>query len=484
MAGHKSRIVVSLTILLMAALVRGQAPPSTGPAEKPPLTAPEIEQLVAPIALYPDALLSQIFMAATYPLEVVQADRWAREHKDLTGEKLTAELEKQSWDPSVKSLVNFPQVLSMMNDKIELTMKLGDAFIDQQPDVMKAVQKLRAKAKAEGNLQSNQQQNIIVETAESPSPVPPQTTVIVEQAPTEIIRIEPADPQVIYVPTYSPAVVYGPWPYPAYPPAPYYPPGYIASNMISFGVGVACGAAWGYAWGHADWNHGDIDVDVNRNANFNSNIDRSKYQQNIQNRQTNIQNRQGNLQAGQGAWQHDPQHRQGVPYRSNASNQRFGNANQSAQAVQARDAYRGRAETGRQDLARGAADQYRGNAGVRPGAGGGGVQDRAAAGRGSVQNRAGTAPPARTGAAQQNRPAATPANRTGSAGGGAFSGVDRGGAAARTESQRGQASRSASPAPRSSVSSTPRSAPAAQRSAPQRSAPSRSAGGGGGARRR
>ena len=168
----------------------------------------EIEQLVAPIALYPDSLVSQILMASTYPLEVVQADRWVKANKTLKGDALTAALEKQPWDPSMKSLVNFPQVLAMMSEKLDLTQRLGDAFLAQQKDVMDAVQRLRAKAQAQGNLQTTKEQTVIVEQPE---------------AQTTVIKIEPADPQVVYVPSYNPTVVYGAWPYPAYPPYAYYP---------------------------------------------------------------------------------------------------------------------------------------------------------------------------------------------------------------------------------------------------------------------
>src|SRR5258706_15738694 len=205
--------------------------------DKPPLKQEELEQLLAPIALYPDPLITQVLMASTYPLELVQADRWAKAHKDLKDAALTTALEKETWDASVKSLVNFPTVLAMMSEKLDLTMKLGDAFIAQQADVMSTIQRLRAKAKATGNLESNDNQVITVQAP--PLPSPPVRVQQTTPPPTEIIVIQPAQPQVIYVPTYSPTVVYGPWPYPAYPPAPYYPPGYGAWNMMSFGLRVA-----------------------------------------------------------------------------------------------------------------------------------------------------------------------------------------------------------------------------------------------------
>jgi hypothetical protein len=227
---------------------------------KPNLKQEELDQLLAPIALYPDSLLTQILMASTYPLDIVQADKWIKKNKKLKGDALAVELEKQPWDPSVKSLVNFPDVLSMMSDKLDLTQKLGDAFLAQQKDVMNTIQKLRAKAKAAGNLKTTKEQVVKVEQ--------------------EVIIIESPSPEVVYVPSYNPTVVYGAWAYPAYPPAPYYPAGYGAAAFVT---GVAVGAAWGYAWGNANWHGGDVNVNVNKNANINNNINRSQYQQKYQN---------------------------------------------------------------------------------------------------------------------------------------------------------------------------------------------------------
>ena len=236
------------------------------------LNPEEMEQLVAPIALYPDALVSQILIASTYPLEIVQAERWAKANTTLKGEALTRALEAQSWDPSVKSLVNFPQVLAAMSEKLDVTLKLGDAFLAQQKDVLNAIQRLRARAQAQGTLKTTKEQTVIVEQ-------PAVQTTVVEQpaAPTTVIRIEPTDPQVVYVPTYNPTVVYGAWPYPAYPPYsyyPYYPYGYVAAGALAFTAGVALAAAWGYAWGGCNWHGGDVDIDVNRNTNLNRNINR------------------------------------------------------------------------------------------------------------------------------------------------------------------------------------------------------------------
>ncbi len=236
-------------------------------------------------------------MASTYPLEIVQADRWVQANKDLKGDALAAALEKQPWDPSVKSLVNFPQVLSMMSEKLDVTVKLGDAFIADQKSVMDTVQSLRAKAQAQGNLKTTSEQQVIVEQV-------PDTA-------TKVIVIQQVNPQVIYVPVYSPTVVYGPWWYPAYPPYPYYPPrppAYVPGPGIWFGVGFTMGVAWGYAWGGCNWRRGNVNVNVNQNININNNyINRNNY--------TKIQGGNGN------SFQHNPAHRRGVAYGDQATAQ-------------------------------------------------------------------------------------------------------------------------------------------------------------------
>src|SRR5262249_6657402 len=189
-------ITIALALLLAApSLPRAQQP---GPAGPPPFKPEELEQIVAPIALYPDPLIAQIFMASTYPLEIVQAARFAKANPNLKGDALNDELKKQTWDDSVKSLVSFPQVLEMMDNQLEWMQQLGDAVLAQQKDTMDAIQRLRAKAQSAGNLKSTEQQNVVVEQAEG---LPQQT----------IIRIEPANPQVIFVPTYNPTIVYGAW---------------------------------------------------------------------------------------------------------------------------------------------------------------------------------------------------------------------------------------------------------------------------------
>ena len=419
-------IIVLLAIPPPALLAQNATPAEFKPEE--------LEQLLAPIALHPDSLVSQILMASTYPLEVVQADRFAKQNAKLKGDALTAALEKQDWDPSVKSLVNFPQVLTMMSEKLDWTQKLGDAFLADQKKVLDTIQSLRAKAQAAGNLQSTKEQNVIVEE--------------------KIIKIESTSPQVVYVPTYNPTVVYGAWPYPAYPPYYYYPPGYVASRALWFGAGVAAGAAWGYAWGNCNWNGGDVDVDVNRNTNINNNINRDQAKQKMQERgQVN--------QKGQGKWQHNPENRKGVSYRDQGTAQKYNRASTS-DSIKSREQFRGRADQGRQDLAGGGAGDRggasgQGGIGDRGGSPGdrGGVSDRSSpGGQGGLGDRGGGGGGSgdRGGAGQPGGGRAGTADRGGASGlggdsgsrGGAFQGVDRGGSAARTASARGSASRSSS----------------------------------------
>jgi Protein of unknown function (DUF3300) len=199
----------------------------------------ELDQLVAPIALHPDPLLAQLLMASTYPLEIVQAARFVKDNPKLQSDQLNEALKQHTWDDSVKSMVFFPQVLTMMNDKLDWLQKLGDAFLAQQQDLMAAVQRMRARAQAAGQLKSTPEQKVIVEPAATPTPPPPPagapvapppptvqtlpappSTVQVVQAPPTVIRIEPADPQVVYVPSYNPTVVYGAWRIPPTHPTP------------------------------------------------------------------------------------------------------------------------------------------------------------------------------------------------------------------------------------------------------------------------
>ncbi len=308
------------------ALAAEQAP-APGDVAAPKLSSAQLEQLAAPVALYPDSLLAQVLMASTYPLEVVDAARWVKANPKLKGQALDAAVQKQSWDPSVKSLVKFPQVLQMMDEKLDWTEKLGNAFLAQPQDVMDATQRLRAKAVAEGHLKSSKQQTVKVETAPGSS--------------SKIIVVQPAQPDVVYVPSYNPTVVYGPWPYPAYPPYAWYPPGYVAgAAVLSFGVGVAVGSS---LWGYPDWHHGDVDIDVNNYAHFNGGHPPPPPPPPPHGGgQTPAGTRPGS-----DVWSHNPAHRGNVPYGTPDVARRFqrpaqGGISPAQQRINAREAFRGR----------------------------------------------------------------------------------------------------------------------------------------------
>ena len=341
----------------------------------------EIEQLVAPIALYPDALVAQILMASTYPLEVVLAARWSKANPNLKGKALEDALQKQTWDGSVKSLTAFPQVLAMLYEKLDMTQKLGDAFLAQQKEVLDAVQRLRARADAAGNLKSGKE--LTVSKA--------------QEAGTTIIKIEPANPEVLYVPTYDPAVVYGAWPWPAYPPYYYYPTypygWYPGTAFWGFTAGIIIGGA---LWGNCNWGGGNVHIDHHKYNNFN---------------RTNISD---------GNWRHNVEHRKGVGYRDQATRDRFGG---QRAGVDTREQFRGRADQGRRDIARGGADGFR-QAGVSDRASGLGERGGASANRGSVADR-GSSFGDRRGMSDR---------------GGGFSGAGGGGGATRDFSSRGSSS--------------------------------------------
>jgi Protein of unknown function (DUF3300) len=207
-----------------------QPPNITAPAvpDQPVLKLPELDALVAPIALYPDPLLANVLMASTYPLEVVRAERWVNQNKNLKEDALKSEAEKQEWDASVKSLVAAPSVLQMMSERLDWTQKLGEAFLAQEQDVMDAVQRMRARAYDRKKLVTTKEQVVSVK----------------EEQNRQVISIEPAVPDTLYVPYYEPQVVYGDWPYADYPAYPYYwgYPGYIAAGVIA--TGLAFGGAY------------------------------------------------------------------------------------------------------------------------------------------------------------------------------------------------------------------------------------------------
>jgi hypothetical protein len=296
--------------------IAGIAMPTIARAQTPAkVSSQQLDSLTAPIALYPDALLAQVLMAATFPQQINEAAQWSKANPQQHGDDAVKAVASESWDPSVQSLVAFPQVLATMASKPEWVTQLGNAFLAQPNDVMDSVQRLRKQAQQAGNLKTNEQQKVVVE----------QST----------IQIVPANPQVVYVPTYNPTVVYGVWPYPAYPPV-YVPPPPGYAIATGFATGLAFGAGVAVAnslWGGFNWNNHDVNINVNRynninvnnrinanstTANWNRNESINRTNANFNRSNTNINN--ANLN------------------RANLNNANVNNANLSAQ----RDAYRGR----------------------------------------------------------------------------------------------------------------------------------------------
>lgn len=276
------RMIFIIILLVMPAGTMAQVEGNSDQAYK--FSKEELTQMLAPIALYPDSLTAQILIASTYPLEVVEADRWRSKNLQLKGDELDAALQNRDWDPGIKSLCHFPDILKSMSDKLDQTRKLGDAFLAQEEEVMATIQELRNKARDQGNLNTTNEQKVVVEK--------------------EIIRIEPANPQVIYVPVYDPAYVYGPWWYPAYPPYYwYYPAGYYSGAYIGFAPSIFIGLNV-FPWVWFDWSYHRVHIDINRTRSFHRypvrRVDR------------------GNV------WSHNPQHRRGVAYRDQRTGERFG----------------------------------------------------------------------------------------------------------------------------------------------------------------
>jgi hypothetical protein len=281
-------------------MVYAQAAPQQGASsgqDAPKIPNDQLDSLVAPIALYPDPLLSQVLVASTYPLEIIQLQQWMAQHKDLKGDALTTAVQKEDWDPRIQAMSVLPDAVKQLADNIKWTTDLGNAFLAQQADVMDAVQRMRMKAKNAGNLKSTEQQKVEVQTVES------KTVVVIQQA----------NPQIVYVPSYNPVVVYGPPVYP-YPPIYYPPPGYYAAGVaIAFGVGIAIGAAYHGGWGYGcGWGHSSININVNNN--YVSHYNRTNI---------NNGNRVSHHNNG-GTWQHNPQHRGGAPYSNRATATQYG----------------------------------------------------------------------------------------------------------------------------------------------------------------
>ena len=281
--------------IFFAQAQEGQPPVDT------PLPPEQLDSLVAPVALYPDLLLGQVLAASTYPLQIVEAGRWIQQNSSLQGQALVQAAAKQHWDASIQALVVFPSVVQQMDQNLQWTTALGNAFLAQPQDVMASVQRMRMKAQQDGALNSNEQQSVQTKNIDGQN----------------AIVIEPANPQVIYVPTYNPTAVYGPPPdYYPYPAMSYPSTGaVIAASAISFGAGIAlgaafsgcCGPGWGWGWG-CNWGpRGAVIV----NNNF---FGRYGYA------------RPYGTRAGTGAWTHNPAFRGRVPYSSAAVSNRYGSA--------------------------------------------------------------------------------------------------------------------------------------------------------------
>jgi Protein of unknown function (DUF3300) len=316
----------------------------------PPIPNDQLDALVSPIALYPDPLLSQVLVASTYPLEIIQLQQWLAQHKDLKEDALVAAVEKENWDPSIQGMAALPDAVKQLAENIKWTTDLGNAFLAQQSDVMDAVQRMRAKAKDAGNLKSNEQMKVETRVVES------KTVVVIEQA----------SPEVVYVPSYNPTVVYGPPVYP-YPPIAYP----IATAAISFGIGVAMGAAWGGGWGYNSGWGSNNNITINNNNNFvNHNNNRNNVNGGNRNNinggdrnninggnRNNGNNRPSQRPAGGNSnWQHNPSHRGGAPYSNRATATKYGGSargdslsNRQANARQNQGQLGGRQQAGTMD---------------------------------------------------------------------------------------------------------------------------------------
>ena len=285
--------------------VSSSAPAKSGSAV---FSSAELDQMLAPIALYPDSLLAQVLMASTYPGEVADAAAWSKSNPKVKGDDAVKQVADKPWDPSVQALVAFPQVLGSLGQDNNWVTRLGDAFLAEPDRVMDSVQRLRAQAQKAGNLATNEYQTVSQQPATG-----------IESTPQTIV-IESKDPEVVYVPSYNPSYVYGSWGWGGYPPYYYPPPGYWypgaalgAGIMFGIGVGIVGGL-----WGDCNWGSGDIDIDVNKYNNFERNTNR--------NRETTRADRQANRgerQTGDNKFRHDSAHREGTPYRDQATRDRF-----------------------------------------------------------------------------------------------------------------------------------------------------------------
>jgi hypothetical protein len=444
-AGMLGGLLLTVAVAAFAAEEAAAPSAAVADAEQTKFSTEQLDQMVAPIALYPDPLLAQVMIGSTYPLEIVEADRLRKKNASLTGDALDKALEQQDWDPSIKALAHFPDLLKRMSENLDWTKDLGDAFLEQQAEVMNAVQRMRKTAYDAGKLQTSKEQKVVVQ----------------KETKETVIEIQPADPQVVSVPQYAPQAVYGPPASPTtYYPAMYaYPPGYVATtSLLSFGAGMAVGAA---IWGNGcNWGGGNVYNNNyynnggggggnknNNNVNINKNVDRSKTNINGGNRQT---------------WQHNPEHRRNVGYRDQNTAKKYEGNRAATRDREARNDARGYDRGGAGAGGRGNAgmgNQGGGAGGGRPGgAGGPGGRPGGGGGAGGGGGRPGTGAGQRPGGGGGGRPGAGAGERPGGGGGGrpgggaaqtrpaspggggAFGGYENGGAA-RNQSQRGASSR-------------------------------------------
>lgn len=297
MSASRSCLYQFLLLLALVVSVPGYAQqvtptPYAAPAPAHVYTQEQLDQMLAPIALYPDTLLGQILMASTYPLELVEANRWLQQpgNAALQGNQLSAALMQQPWEPSIKSLVPFPNVIKMMDSNLQWMEQLGDAFLANQAGMMDEVQRLRLRAQEAGKLQSMPFQTVSVQAGQ--------------------VMIQPANPQAVYVPYYSPAVVYGTWPYYNYPP--YYFPlfpgyGYYDNGPFAYGVAIIVIEPF-WDWFVWDWPHRRFNLDADRFRAINN----------------------GRPSVNPVVWNHDPVHRGGVPYRDEPVRAQFQSASDEA----------------------------------------------------------------------------------------------------------------------------------------------------------
>jgi len=404
-------VAVVLCVLLLGSgntilLAQDAAPAQeAAPAEAdaPKLSSDQLDSLVAPIALYPDPLLAQTLVASTYPLELIQLQQWLAKNPTLKDKALADAVAKEPWDPAIQSMAAVPDVVKRLADDIQWTTQLGDAFLDNQGDVMDAVQRMRKKAEDKGALKSNEQQIVENKVVENKT----------------VIVVQPSNPEVVYVPSYNPTVVYPPPVYP-YPPV-YYPPYVPGAALVSFGVGMAMGAAiWGGSCCGMGWGGGGNNtININNNNNFNKN--------------SNIS---GNRGGGNSNWQHNSQHRGGAPYSNKSTASKYGGSTRGSQSASNRQGSSRAGGAGASSRASGAGASSR--------ASGAGASSRAGGASASSANRGGGGGGNRSSGGGGNYAGSRSVPSGGSSRGGSSFGGASGGASsanrARSSSSRGSSS--------------------------------------------